>query len=206
MTDNVNKLLQLVVSRMSHDLINPASAINNGLELLALTGDASADSEEISLIASSAKKISQQIQFFSLAFGSVKTDQQINSANLSEMVQDCMSDARTDIDWQVETFLSAKEAKLILLLVMCLRSAAPRGGVIKVSSNSENLQLDLTGETIIVENSEWVRLSGQNANTALSPALVQFDLAYLFITEVGCVLDIQESDDMLRIEFEKLPS
>ena len=64
--DNAN-LAALVGSRICHDLISPIGAINNGLELLGMSGDMSGP--ELELISDSVANANARIRFFRIAFG-----------------------------------------------------------------------------------------------------------------------------------------
>ena len=68
MADSENDLAALIGSRICHDLISPIGAINNGLELVAMSGDVM--SQEMELIAQSVENASARIRFFRVAFGS----------------------------------------------------------------------------------------------------------------------------------------
>mgnify|MGYP003674670450 CR=1 FL=1 len=59
MADSENDLAALIGSRICHDLISPIGAINNGLELVAMSGDVM--SQEMELIAQSVENASIQV-------------------------------------------------------------------------------------------------------------------------------------------------
>ena len=61
-------LAALISSRICHDLISPIGAINNGLELLGMSGQ-SLDTPEMSLINESVQNASARIRFFRIAYG-----------------------------------------------------------------------------------------------------------------------------------------
>ena len=63
-TSNVN-LAALIGSRICHDLISPIGAINNGLELLGMTG--SSEGPELQLITDSVGSATARIRFFRIA-------------------------------------------------------------------------------------------------------------------------------------------
>ena len=58
-------LATLIGSRICHDLISPIGAINNGLELLELTGGA--QGPEMDLISNSVEHAEARIKFFRIA-------------------------------------------------------------------------------------------------------------------------------------------
>ncbi len=65
------RLFELLNARLCHNLISPVSAINNGIELILELAD-DPGGEALGLVATSAKETARQLQFFRLAFGSVR--------------------------------------------------------------------------------------------------------------------------------------
>ncbi len=61
-------VMELLCSRLCHELISPVSAINNGIELMAdETGDGLA--ERTNLMGYSAVQASERLQFYRMAYG-----------------------------------------------------------------------------------------------------------------------------------------
>jgi len=60
-------LAALIGSRICHDLISPIGAINNGLELLGMSGQTGG--AELDLISQSVENASARIRFFRIAYG-----------------------------------------------------------------------------------------------------------------------------------------
>ena len=67
MGQNKLNIAALIGSRICHDLISPIGAINNGLELLEMTGTSSGP--EMELISESVGNASARIRFFRIAYG-----------------------------------------------------------------------------------------------------------------------------------------
>ena len=63
------ELAALVSSRICHDVINPVSAISNGLEMLAEEPDQAMREAAMDLIRKSTAQASAKLQFARLAFG-----------------------------------------------------------------------------------------------------------------------------------------
>src|SRR5690242_18339954 len=62
------RVVELLNSRLCHELVSPVGAINNGVELL---GEEDPDfvRDAIQLIGQSARKASQRLQFYRFAYG-----------------------------------------------------------------------------------------------------------------------------------------
>ena len=59
-------LAQLLCSRLCHDLVGPAGAVNAGLEL---AEDGDLDGDALDLVTSSAAEVTRRLAFFRIAFG-----------------------------------------------------------------------------------------------------------------------------------------
>ena len=103
------RVLELLCSRLCHDLISQVSAINNGMELLA-AGDDGMAQEIHALLATSAGAASAKLQFYRLAYG--------------------LGGQAAAPD------LSREETKLLLNMVLLGLEGLPRGGTLTVGSTA----------------------------------------------------------------------
>ena len=69
MTISPTDFASLLCSRLSHDLLSPVGALNNGLELLADEHDPEMRQRCLELLAESARASANKLKFFRLAFG-----------------------------------------------------------------------------------------------------------------------------------------
>src|SRR3954468_5609680 len=81
-TDLDIRVVELLSSRLCHELISPVGAINNGVELIEEMGAEMAD-EAIGLIAHSADQASRRLRLLRLAYGTAGSDK----SNLTEVAQ-----------------------------------------------------------------------------------------------------------------------
>src|SRR5438445_7741277 len=73
------RVLELVCSRICHDLVSPVGAVNNGVELIREMADDEApssglESEALALIAHSAEQGSRRLRVLRLAYGAAGAD------------------------------------------------------------------------------------------------------------------------------------
>ena len=125
------RLAQLLCSRLCHDLIGPAGAINAGLELLA--DDGGGDDGTVALLDSSARRITSQLTFFRSAFGLR------GGGHTTETVDDARSAAaalltgsRMVLEWPPGGEAPSSLLRLVLCLILTAVEALPRGGQIQV--------------------------------------------------------------------------
>ncbi|MGH6866032.1 MAG: histidine phosphotransferase ChpT [Methyloceanibacter sp.] len=129
------ELAALVSSRICHDVINPVSAISNGLEMLAEEPDEGMREAAMDLIRKSASQASAKLQFARLAFGAGgSSGAEIDLRDAEKVARDFVQGAgKHQVAWQGPPITLAKDkVKLLLNLVALGVLALPRGGTINV--------------------------------------------------------------------------
>lgn len=131
------RLAQLLCSRLCHDLVGPAGAINAGLEL---AEDGDVDGASLGLMAESAAEITRRLAFFRVAFGagggkaSVEGTLSMNEAHA--LAGDLLTEGKVTLDWAAGDLtpdaLSAGVGKVLLLMIMVATDCLPRGGRVSV--------------------------------------------------------------------------
>lgn len=166
-------LVALVGSRICHDLISPIGAINNGLELLTLSG---ADSgPEMSLINQSVGNASARIRFFRIAFGAAG-DQMIGQTEVSAILRDLYAEGRLTLNWSPTAPQSRAAIRLVFLAILCFETAMPYGGTLDIEEKNTKWILTGRADRLIIEDTLWNMLSGGGTPDNLLPSHVQFAL------------------------------
>mgnify|MGYP001270737573 FL=1 len=172
------KALQFLCSRLCHDLVSGASAINAGLELLDLEQELSG--EALKLIKDSAEQVTNRLLFFRVAFGSI--DQRPNRMSNKEIKKICegfINQNKISLEWPIEFSehtdspfpLNVTQVffNLVLLAVSCL----PRGGVIKARFPSldggEGVALELSGPDCTIMKEHILALQKDCSQRDLNP-------------------------------------
>lgn len=140
MAQNDLDLAALVSSRICHDLISPIGAINNGLELLNMSG-ASPVGPEMQLICDSVKSASARIRFFRIAFGAA-SDEPVVRNEVTSILTEMFDGGRLAVEWGPVDIQTRKAVRCAFLTILCLETAMPFGGQIRV------LAADLRGKLL----------------------------------------------------------
>jgi len=133
-------LAALLCSRVCHDLISPAGAIVNGLEVLE---DKASDEETktfaLELIKKSARIASARLQFCRLAFGAAgSAGAQVDLGDAQTMARGFLEDDKTKLTWNLTRVLLPKNrVKLLLNLLIIAGQTIPRGGMLTVDPVGE---------------------------------------------------------------------
>lgn len=167
-------LAALLGSRICHDLISPIGAIGNGVELMAMEG--SAGSPEMALIAESVAHATAKIRFFRLALGAAPGEHMIERAEVQQVLADTTTGTRMHISLNAPSKLPRASVKLALLLVMCLETAMPFGGVIEITQGEGRWTILGRAERLRIEPALWGHLTDGGGD--LSPMQVQFALVH----------------------------
>lgn len=158
------RLAQLLCSRLCHDLVGPAGAVNAGLEL-AEDGDMDADALE--LVTSSAAEVTRRLAFFRIAFGaaggkaSAVGTLSLNEAR--ELAAEVLAGGKAELDWPDSSHapdsLPAGVGKVLLLMILLASECLPRGGAVTV-------------HTAALPEGMGIAVSAQGTGAALKPDLL----------------------------------
>lgn len=141
------RVVQLLHSRVCHDLVGPVGAVNNGLEL-AGEGGGGLDSEAMDLVRTSAAQVAERLQYFRVAFGyaagAIKTMRQVR-----DLLTPSVLGPKSTLVWPEEELtgdwpFGDQILKLLLVMTHLGGECLPRGGEIEIFIEPEAGQLRLT--------------------------------------------------------------
>src|SRR5262245_9480706 len=132
-------LAALLCSRVCHDLISPAGAIVNGLEVLEESKDEETKTFALDLIKKSARTASARLQFCRLAFGAAgSAGAQIDTGDAESVARGFIEDDKVKLAWSVPRVLLPKnKVKLLLNMVLLAGQTIPRGGNLSIEASGE---------------------------------------------------------------------
>ena len=130
------RVMQLMCSRLCHDLIGAVSAAGTGLELLDETPPQTEEANQaLKLVANSTRQSAMRLAFFRMAFGLGGGDR-VDVGEIRKLAEGLLGGGRVALDWPLKedspAVLSAPSAKLILNMVLLGSGALPRGGTLEV--------------------------------------------------------------------------
>lgn len=166
---NDTDIAALIGSRICHDLVNPLSAISNGVELLELSG--AAQTPEMALIADSVAAAMARVKLFRLAFGPSDCAQTISRSEVITLLNDVSKSGRLSFDWQIAQDLNRGEVRLLILAALCIETATPLGAEIVFRQTVSGFDVHSKGRKIAIDPALW-SFEGKG----LSAAQVQFAL------------------------------
>jgi histidine phosphotransferase ChpT len=125
-------LAALLCSRVCHDLISPAGAIVNGLEVLEETNDEETKTFALNLIKKSAGTATARLQFCRIAFGAAGSiTAQVDTGDAEQVARGVIEDEKVKLVWNLPRVLLPKNrVKLLLNMLVVAGHAIPRGGTL----------------------------------------------------------------------------
>ncbi len=169
-------LAALLCSRVCHDVISPVGAIANGLELM---DDPETDAElkatALDMVRSSAKTATAKLKFCRIAFGAAgSAGALIDLTEAGEVAKAFVGEEKVRLDWQAPRENRPKqEVKLLLNMLLIALAGIPRGGVVTVLAEGENLTVRAKGERAKINEAMAAALAGTTDLTTLDARLVQ---------------------------------
>jgi histidine phosphotransferase ChpT len=136
------KVVQLLSSRLCHDLVGPAGAVHNGIELFEEIGpgDEGAGAGALKIVTTSAEQLLARLAFFRMAFGlGGLSGRHHPLAEARDMTQAFLEGRKITLDWPPEIVtnmgqaIKAPAVKLLLNMILVAIDGLPRGGVLRVS-------------------------------------------------------------------------
>jgi len=182
----------LVGSRICHDPISPIGAINNGMELLSMSG--TPPSPEMALISQSVEAANARIRFFRIAFGAPSETQFMGRSEVTLLLRDITRDSRLFINWIPNEDMTRTEVQLAFLAIQCAEQALPYGGQVNIERVQDRWQLTLEADRINLDPDLWAtfekhaaqrEIRNDCADDTVVPAHVQFVLLPMHAHSIG---------------------
>lgn len=191
-------LTSLVGTRICHDLVNPLGAISNGVELMTLSGVQR--SPELDLIEESIQSANARIRFFRIAYGSGDEDQFLGRPEITTTLQAAARSGRISYSWGPTGDQTRGRVRTAFLLLQCLESAMPVGGIITVTDFDGGWQIRAEADRLLVDPPLWESLTNPRVRVEISAAQVHFALLADDLTrnKVRLSLRIEESEIVAR--------
>ncbi|CUH77677.1 histidine phosphotransferase family protein [Tropicibacter naphthalenivorans] len=193
-------LASLVGSRLCHDLISPIGAIQNGLELIALSGGSEPESPEMSLIQESCTSATARIQFFRVAFGSAKSEQTLGQREIVSTLTATTQGGRLRADWVPQGEFSRHDVQLAFLTFLCCESALPAGGTVRIDHDMAGWSITATGPRLNMVQPLWDHLNGLVPLDDVGPERVHFALLVVLAEERGYKVMVTSDDSTITIK------
>lgn len=202
------RVLELMASRVCHDLVSPVGAISNGVELLEELGEA-AGAEALGLIASSSAQAGLRLKVFRLCYGAAGTDKNIGFKDVAEVFSSLTKGGRVQLKLEegiLSKFPSPSRGffKIVLNAMILAEECTHGEGEIFVSAVDEAasaLRLSVTGRNPAFRDGVETALKGETDPEELDARSIHAYLTSRFAAHFGIALSWQAFPEEARLEF-----
>jgi histidine phosphotransferase ChpT len=198
-------LAALLCSRVCHDLISPAGAIVNGLEVLEESKDEETKTFALDLIRKSARTASARLQFCRIAFGAAgSAGAQIDLGDAETVARGQIEDEKVKLAWNLPRALLPKNrVKLLLNMLLVATQSIPRGGVLAVDGSGEgaNMTFKITARGLNARIPQAIPtlLAGCPEGGSVDAHAIQPFYAGLLARNCGLNLSIEAEGDAIAV-------
>ena len=197
------RVLELLCSRICHDLISPVTAINNGMELLEDDpGDMLDDIRD--LLMNSASEGAGKLQYFRLAYGlGGDPDGDVGIGTAADLTVRLEKHEKPSIKWpdDRERMLPRLVIKAAMNMVLVALEALPRGGEILISFDGGNVAVTADGPRASLDESSLATLGDGVEIDSLTPRSIQTYFTRMVVEARGGELRIDATgEDQITLQ------
>ena len=198
--DEAVLLSGLICSRLCHDLVGPAGAMANGLELCE---DPAMVDAAMGLMKSTSDGLNQRLAFFRRAYG---TGGNLTWDEARDLTQRYLSGARHVVTWHQGDEEGgegqANRARLAMNLILCAVDALPTGGEIVLTAGGHP-SIEASGNLGDLENLVEAFGDGQRDWAGLTPRDVQPHWSAMLAAHAGGRIGVAyDTGSQLILRFE----
>jgi len=203
------RVLELVCSRLCHELISPVSAVNNGMELVA-DGGADMLYEVSELLTNSAAEASGILQFYRIAYGLGGQDAPpISLGEAKRLTEGLVRDGKVQLAWTLgeagsDGGLGRRGMKLLLNALVLGIGTLGRGGKLTVTTDpaAHAATIEASGKGAHIEPASRDAYTHAIAVEALTARNVHAYFTSLVAADAGGTMEMTEEPDrvVLRVK------
>jgi histidine phosphotransferase ChpT len=205
------RVLELLASRICHDLISPVGAVNNGVEYLEEMGPDALE-EALDLIRYSATQAAAKLQVFRYAYGAGGADSNIKPEDIQKAFSALISaDGKITQSWDPYAPLGQSGnppgfCKVLMGSLMLAHEFLPKGGNVSVHPGEPGQTLvSAESKDAVIRYGVGEALQGEVSSEDLDPKLVHPFAFSMLAGKYGLKVAIKDkkSADSITIEITK---
>lgn len=192
------RVLELMASKICHDLVSPVGAINNGVEFWQEMGADSAE-ESMQLISHSANQAALRLKLFRLCYGAGGSEKHVSLKEIHQAISEFIGTKKYSIHWTLDNedldgSLPLGFCKTLLNLLVFVHDLTPKGAKIHVSGSINAVTIKAEADMVLFKDDYKSILDGNFPEDQLDPRSVHPFIAYLFVTHFGFALNYDQDE------------
>ena len=202
-------LVDLLLSRLLHDLIGPVTATVNGIELIEEFGGKNHDpiaGEALELIGTSAQQTADRLSYFRVAFGGGGNTDEHTVGTVRQLAEAYLSSRKITLEFSSDASdgenPTAGIPKTILSAIFLMADALPRSGTISVEVDSKSewtTVITARGLGAMIEEDSLAGLVGSNLASPLNTRTVIGAMVAQTARRFGIRPELHAEADLARI-------
>lgn len=207
MSDLVH-LVELLSTRLCHDLTGPIGAMNNGVEFFK-EGDDDMKEQAVDLLESSAAEAVARLQFFRQCYGRVPPQGEASLSEKKELTEGLFRDGKVTLDWpetMTDSFsrpLSHAAARLLLNMILLASTTLIRHGTLRVDLIPKKDEIEIavltTGKSLKWEDEWAAAINGTLAPEDWTPKTAQLVWTAHQAKELNASMEAGISEDIFTV-------
>ena len=192
------RVMELLASKLCHDLVSPVSAINNGVELIEDIGGSVID-EAMKLIGDSGITASRRLRLYRMAYGRAGSEESLGAKDVRQVAEHYLTGGKMSLVWADSLDLSGFVEtrgyfKTLLNLIVLAEESLAYGGVITLHSGEAGRRgcwLEIMGRNAHLSPAHQQALDGVSAIEDLTPRSIHAYVTGRFAAQFG--LDLRHN-------------
>jgi histidine phosphotransferase ChpT len=203
-------LLQLMASKICHDLISPIGAVNNGVEFMEEMGPDAFD-DAVGLISHSAQSASAKLQAYRMAYGAGGADSNIKPEDVKKLIGDMVStDGKIKQDWDAPHDMAIPEdhyerppayCKILICCLLLVMDCLPKGGVLSVSVDGKTTTVTARGDNAAFRDRIVDAITLKLDNSIVDPKHMHAILTGMIVHRYGYDMQTQSGEGFVAVSF-----
>ncbi|MGH6950210.1 MAG: histidine phosphotransferase family protein [Vitreimonas sp.] len=195
------KLTALVASRICHDMVEPMSAIIQGLEMIK-GGDGKTDPDALSLLDHGVGKAWAKLEFFRFAMAGAVAEGDSELEEGRAVALKLYSVLKPELVWSAPTVAMPRPAvRVIVNLLLIANECLPRGGKVEITAAKQGEDGEVvviaTGPRATLKEATAAALRGEGEE--LTGHTIQPTLTGLLARQGGVELSAREGEDRVEL-------
>ena len=195
------KLTALVASRICHDMVEPMSAIIQGLEMIK-EGDGKPDPDALSLLDTGVGKAWAKLEFFRFAMAGAMAEGDSAIEEGRAVAEKLYGVLKPELIWSTPNVAMPRPAvRVIINLLLIANECLPRGGTVELTAEKQGDAVEVVviakGPRAKLKETTALALRGDEGE--LSGHTIQPTLTALLARQGGVELVARESEE--RVDF-----
>lgn len=207
------RVLELLSSKICHDLISPVSAINNGVELIEDIGGSVVE-EAMKLIANSAVQSSRRLRVFRIAYGRAGSEENLPLRDVRLVCEQYFDGGKIKLVWPEDLVLPGfvelrGSLKALINTLILAEELLAYGGEIAVKSPADSQEaacvVEVSGRGVHMPPNHKDALDEKTSVEDLTPRTIQAYMTGRFAKHFGLALEpTVPAEERLNLVIQKM--